>query len=86
MVPKRRSEVCLLVKQLRDQLTTTKKQHNIGNQVLSTILFAADQAIFSESKTTFKIAVNRLGKISNGFNARISNKKTITMAFRRKPI
>jgi hypothetical protein len=47
-----------------------------GNTVLNTILFADDQAIFSESEAGLKRAVNRLENIANGFNMIIPTMQT----------
>jgi hypothetical protein len=49
--------------------------NKIGDTVLNTILFADDQAIFSESEDGLQRAVNRLAVISNGFNIRIATIK-----------
>jgi hypothetical protein len=67
-----------VIRQWQDVLI---KDFKIGNTVLNTILFADDQAIFSESEAGLRRAVNRLENIANGFNMRISTMKTKTMAF-----
>jgi hypothetical protein len=61
-----------------------KIDFEIGNRVLNTILFAHDQAIFSESESDFQIANNRIENIVNGFNMRISTTEIKTMAFQKK--
>jgi hypothetical protein len=56
------------------------KDFKTGNTVLNTILFANDQAVFSETEDDQR-AVNRLENIANSFNMRISTMITNTMAF-----
>jgi hypothetical protein len=56
------------------------KDFKTGNTFLNTILFADEQAIFSESDDDQR-AVNRLENIANGFNMRISTMKTNAIAF-----
>jgi hypothetical protein len=70
-----------VIRQWQDVLI---KEFKICNTVLNTILFADDQAIFSESEAVLQRAVNRLGNVANGFNMRIATMKTKTMAFQRK--
>jgi retron-type reverse transcriptase len=70
-----------VIRQWQDVLI---KYFKIGNKVLNTILFAGDQAIFSESEAGLQRAVNILKNIGNGFNMRISTMKTKTMAFQGK--
>jgi hypothetical protein len=56
-----------------------KKSSN-GNTILNTILFANNQAIFSESEDDQR-AVNSLENRANGFNMQIATMKTNTIAF-----
>jgi hypothetical protein len=58
-----------VIRQWQDVLI---KDFKIGNTVLNTILFADDEAVFSESEAGLQRAVNRLENIANGFNMRIS--------------
>jgi hypothetical protein len=60
------------------------RDFKIGNKVSNTILFADDQAIFSESEAGLQRADNRLENRANGFNMTISTMKTKTIAFQRK--
>jgi hypothetical protein len=48
------------------------KYLNIGNIVLNIILFADNQAIFSESEDGLQRALNGPENIANGFKLRIS--------------
>jgi hypothetical protein len=57
------------------------KDFKIGYTVLNTILFVDDQTIFSESEAGLQRDVYRLENIANGFNMRISTRKTKTIAF-----
>jgi hypothetical protein len=55
-----------LTKSLRQWEDVLIKDFKIGNTVLNIILFADDQAIFSESEASLQRAVNRLENIANG--------------------
>jgi hypothetical protein len=57
------------------------KDFKIDNTLLNTILFADDQAIFSESEDCLQRAVSKLENTANGFNMRISTTKTESLAF-----
>jgi hypothetical protein len=57
------------------------KAFKISNTVTNTILFAGDQAIFSESEAGLQRAINRLENVANGSNMRILTMKTKTVVF-----
>jgi hypothetical protein len=70
-----------VIRQWQDVLI---KDFKIGNTVLNAILFADDQAVFSESKAGLQRTVSRLENIANGFNMKVSTMKTKTMTFQGK--